>query len=57
VNPFKLFARANASIRSGADNGFVEEKDRQEKGRPVIVNEDGVVMAEIKKVDVLGWHL
>ncbi|MCJ1245222.1 hypothetical protein MMC30_002424 [Trapelia coarctata] len=57
VNPFKTFARANASIRSGADNGFVEEKERQKKGKLVVVNEDGVVMAEMKKVDVLGWHL
>ena len=58
VNPFKAFARANASIRSGADNGFVDEKERLEKrGRPVIVNEDGVVMAKLKRVDVLEWRL
>ena len=57
VNPFKQFARAYASVTSGADNAFVEEKDRQKKGRPVVVNEDGVVMADVKEVDVLGWHL
>lgn len=58
VNPFKQFARADASVRSGADNGFVEEKDKRgQKGRPVVVNEDGVVLAELKKIDVLGWHL
>jgi len=58
VNPFKQFARADASIRSGADNGFVEEKDKQgKKERPVVVNKDGVVLAELKKVDVLGWRL
>ena len=57
VNPFKSFARAEASIIPGNGNGFVEEK----QGRPIVgrqlVIENGVVIAPKKRIDVLGWHL
>ena len=57
VNPFKSFARAEASIKSGNGNGFVEDlHGRPIAGRPLVVK-NGVVIAPKKRIDVLGWHI
>ncbi|MCJ1402172.1 hypothetical protein MMC11_005391 [Xylographa trunciseda] len=57
VNPFKSFARADASIRSGSGNGFVDEKRKQRAEATEAAIENGVVLAEMKKIDVLSWAL
>ena len=57
VNPFKSFARAEASIKPGKGNGFVEDPHRRAiAGRPLVV-ENGVVIAPKIRIDVLGWHV
>ncbi|MCJ1471942.1 hypothetical protein MMC13_000584 [Lambiella insularis] len=57
VNPFRSFARADAAIRSGSGNGFVEEKDKQKVRSKGIVIKDGVVLAKKRKINVLSWEL
>lgn len=57
VNPFRSFARADAAIRNGNGNGFIEEKDKQIVREKRIVVENGVVLAKKRKIDVLTWEL
>ncbi|MCJ1435925.1 hypothetical protein MMC27_005301 [Xylographa pallens] len=57
VNPFKSFARADASIRSGNGNAFADEKNQQRAEDAKAEIENGVVLTRMKKIDVLAWEL
>ncbi|MCJ1396583.1 hypothetical protein MMC18_009474 [Xylographa bjoerkii] len=57
VNPFKSFARAEASIRSGHGNGFVDEKSKVRVKETKAEIENGIVLTRMKKIDILGWEL
>ena len=56
-NPFKDFVRADASMRGGKGNGFVDLKGSERVQEREMRIENGVVMVEKKKIDVLKWHL
>ena len=57
VNPFKSFARADASIRSGNGNAFADERNEQRAKDAKAEMENGVVLTTMKRIDVLGWEL
>ncbi|MCJ1386763.1 hypothetical protein MMC17_009889 [Xylographa soralifera] len=57
VNPFKSFARADASIRSGNGNAFMDERNKQRVKEAKVEVENGVVLTKMKKIDVLAWEL
>ncbi|MCJ1287947.1 hypothetical protein MMC26_007299 [Xylographa opegraphella] len=57
VNPFRSFARADASIRNGNGNGFVDEKHQQWGRGTKAEIENGVVLTQMRRLDVLDWEL
>ena len=57
VNPFKAFARADASIRSGNGNAFADEKNERRVQDTKVEIDNGVVLTKMKKIDVLAWGL
>ena len=57
VNPFKDFARADAAIRSGNGNAFAAAKYKQRAQEVKAEMANGVVLAQMRGVDVLAWEL